>query len=554
MLPSFCRVTGNSRNLPKPNYFPLLPPISPLEAKRICNRSLNAGASSYVPVIEFARRSKSVVVSVQQCRITAKHQVNPDYRYVFPLLTQAPIKGSAINTGSAAGRHEDDMRQLNRVLERMASQTSIEDEGKSFVYRVEPNKTSIVLPVAMEVAIRKGEIENLSLSSDGSSALIRLKNGPSLNLALNERPDQLNDQLMEGIGQEEQTLIKQKQIGQYRKRKISDPKTIPSPTASAPPEEVYLQVFNVDWTARMTRLTDGHRSATNLLIVGTEWRDLVYPKVESWDWDTMPLLEEDYVLLQAQHLPVRHLDPVQFAVEQLVPGYVPPGKVQLNEEMIGFEAVPVFDGEVMKSAKGTEDLPVGFVDALDHVKPNGQPLSKLKELFCDVESLMVLPFMHELAKLLPALDTGTAGWMVREQDPITGDSITRFVTSRPSAADIKASIGGVMVALPSASAVKEERFIAAQQVGTFGWVPGKTFSAASDASDAEFQPGCLIQHHEGAGFIPGCLLGTSHKRQKQFHAGQIINGNFVHGQSVQTLFGKSLNLNCNCHSTVILTC
>ena len=521
MLPSFCRVTGNSRNLPKPNYFPLLPPISPLEAKRICNRNAangnrNAGATTYVPVIEFARRSKAVLagVSVQQCRITAKHQINPDYHYVFPQLKTTSNKGSAANGRQPQQQqhHEDDMRQLNRVLERMASFTKGGDDqlqpGQSFVYRVEKTKTNIVLPAAMEVAIRKGEIENLSLASDGSSALIRLKNGPSLNLNLSSEGrsvEQLQQmQLMEGGGQDEQVLIKQKQIGQYRKRKISDPKMTTATTPEAAPEQIYLQVFNVDWTARMARLTDGHRSATNLLIVGTEWRDLVYPKVESWDWETMPQVDQDYVLLQAQKLPARELEPIQLPVEQLTPGYIPPGKVQLNEEMIGFEAVPIFDGEIQPQQKtttvgkvaGADELPVGFVEALDHVKPNGQPLSKLKDLFSDVESLMVLPFMHELGKLLPALDSGTAGWFVREQDAVTGDSVARFVTTRP-AADVKASIGGVMVHLPSSSGIKEERFIAAQQVGTFGWVPGKTFSLASDGSDAEFQCGCLIQHHEG---------------------------------------------------------
>jgi hypothetical protein len=30
---SFCRITGRARNLPKPNFFPLIPPISPADAR-----------------------------------------------------------------------------------------------------------------------------------------------------------------------------------------------------------------------------------------------------------------------------------------------------------------------------------------------------------------------------------------------------------------------------------------------------------------------------------------------------------------------------------------
>ena len=178
MLPSFCRVTGNSRNLPKPNYFPLLPPISPVEARRLCRlmgKAVSSEDHQYVPLIEFARQSKAVKchitshadeqhhhyqqLAIQQktadkCRITAKHQINDNYKYLYPVLKE----------------NSYDLKQLKKILERMNSRLDslTVQPGQRFVYQLDDSHLNLVLPADMEAAIRRGEIENLLISKDGT--------------------------------------------------------------------------------------------------------------------------------------------------------------------------------------------------------------------------------------------------------------------------------------------------------------------------------------------------------------------------------------------------
>lgn len=548
MLPSFCRVTGNSRNLPKPNYFPLLPPISPVEARRICRLMGKSVGNSddelrhtYVPLIEFARISKAVKCHItnhaddehhyqhttgtgingpaEKCRITAKHQINESYKYLYPII----------------GAKDANLKQLKSILDRMNNRldTLTLQPGQRFVYQLEDNHLNLVLPADMEAAIRRGEIENLLLSKDGSSVLIRLKDGPSL--SLNLRPMTLpvpSDMppLLEGGGQDDEILAKQRQIRQYKKRKISDPKKnsvlsptpTPTPTLTPPSEESDKeQVIIADWTDRMEKLTAYHRSATNLLTLGSDWRELLYPKIDNWDFDSLPVLKEEEDL---PTLAIRNFEPVQLPVNSFSPGLIQSNHVPiLNEETVGFEAVPIFN-ETIRPFKGK--LPSNFVQELDQMTATqaSSTTSQLKDLFSDVESLMFLPFIHEVGPVLEAIDGGRKGWMVRsEQDGV------RFVTARPSGKDEEKirAVEGMMVPVGQG----EERFVVGQQqvqTSTTGFVPGKIVAE-------NFQPGCVVQGVEGVGFLPGCLFDGV------FSAGQIVrNGKssqFINGQSVQTLFG-----------------
>ena len=54
---SFCRITGKSRALPKPNFFPIIPPISPTDARRLCRiTAKRMDYHNYVPLVEIGRR------------------------------------------------------------------------------------------------------------------------------------------------------------------------------------------------------------------------------------------------------------------------------------------------------------------------------------------------------------------------------------------------------------------------------------------------------------------------------------------------------------------
>ncbi len=75
---SFCRITGKSRGLPKPNYFPLLAPISPADAKRFCRitgKAYGLPSHHYIPVIltTFSNKTK--------CKITNSKQNGSPHHY-----------------------------------------------------------------------------------------------------------------------------------------------------------------------------------------------------------------------------------------------------------------------------------------------------------------------------------------------------------------------------------------------------------------------------------------------------------------------------------------
>lgn len=553
MLPTFCRVTGNSRNLPKPNYFPLLPPISPVEARRICRlmgKSVSSEDHQYVPLIEFARASKAArchitshadeqphhyqqvhtsgaTLTADKCRITAKHQINDNYRYLYPIIKE----------------NSYDMKQLKRVLDRMNSrlESLTVEPGSRFVYQVDENHLNLVLPADMEAAIRRGEIENLLISKDGSTALIRLKDGPSLTLTLRPMSPTAADGLLEGAGQDDEVLAKQKQIRQYKKRKISDPKRYsissspqqPTPATTPPPEEQEEVIVAVDWNDRMEKLTAGHRSAVNLLAMGTDWRDLLYPKIDTWDWQSFPTVKEEDVPC----LPVHEVEPVHLPVDTLSPGFVQSSQVPvLNEDTVGFEAVPVYN-EAICPFRGK--LPAKFADALDRVVADAASSStatKLKKLFGDVESLMFLPFVHEVGPVTEAIGRGTPGWMIRterdgvhftENPPPPCDLLLSGTANNDQSNTPTMAVGGLMVTVGDG----EQRFVVGQQVPPFGFVPGQMVGDT-------FQPGCVVQNPEGAGFIPGHVF-----ENHGFVAGQIVRDakstepKFVGGQAVQTLFG-----------------
>ncbi|XP_026827528.1 obscurin isoform X4 [Ooceraea biroi] len=213
---SFCRITGRSRGLPRPNYFPLLPPISPADAKRFCRitgKSYGLPTHHYIPVLLGAHAQKT------KCKITTnasglgphhytaglivgekkKHVVLKDYRYVFPILE---------------GESEQ-QRALRDLLK--AKQTPIEEEEK-FVYTVEERRCSLVFPAKLEAAVRDGDVKDVMLSRDCDTVLLRLKQGKNVSVDFKNLEDFEN--LYDGLGPREEVLKeREKQEAEARKRK-----------------------------------------------------------------------------------------------------------------------------------------------------------------------------------------------------------------------------------------------------------------------------------------------------------------------------------------------
>ena len=119
---SFCRITGRARNLPKPNFFPIIPPISPADARRLCRiTGKRMDDHNYVPLIEIGRQPECV-----KCNITGKagkdgkskegialtlHQCRNDFKYVTPILKKEVMEKSD-------QRAFEDLQKLLKTLQK----------------------------------------------------------------------------------------------------------------------------------------------------------------------------------------------------------------------------------------------------------------------------------------------------------------------------------------------------------------------------------------------------------------------------------------------------
>merc|ERR1712001_162758 len=103
-MSSFCRITGKARDQPKPNFFPIIPPISPADARKLCKiTGRRMDDHNFVPLLEFGRRPQCVL-----CKITGTgnvkkempkeegsdqvHGARDDYKYVAPILKKDAIE------------------------------------------------------------------------------------------------------------------------------------------------------------------------------------------------------------------------------------------------------------------------------------------------------------------------------------------------------------------------------------------------------------------------------------------------------------------------------
>lgn len=54
---SFCRISGRSKTLPKPNFFPIIPPISLAHARKLCRiTGKKLGDQKYAALLEVGKR------------------------------------------------------------------------------------------------------------------------------------------------------------------------------------------------------------------------------------------------------------------------------------------------------------------------------------------------------------------------------------------------------------------------------------------------------------------------------------------------------------------
>ena len=187
---SFCRITGKSRNLPKPNFFPIIPPISPADARRLCRiTAKRMDYHNYVPLIEIGRRPEctknKALEREKDSRNTAKsaapsnHFARKDFKYVTPVL-----KKEVMTDESDAKAFEELQKILTRLKKGLDSEGG--GEERNYVYLMPSMLCGLIVPAEVEEAIRKGELEAVSVSKKCDRAVFKVKGRPTLFVPLKQ--------------------------------------------------------------------------------------------------------------------------------------------------------------------------------------------------------------------------------------------------------------------------------------------------------------------------------------------------------------------------------
>ena len=169
---SFCLITGRARSLPKPNFFPIIPPISPADARRLCRiTGKRMDTHNYLPLLEVGKRPECVKCSITHGKkgttIDDKklHSVRNDFKYVTPILRKDAMEAGDLKA----------FEDLQKVLKRLKKALPEEERDKMYVYMMPSLLCGLIVPAEVEEAIRIGEMETVSLSKTCDKAVFKGK-------------------------------------------------------------------------------------------------------------------------------------------------------------------------------------------------------------------------------------------------------------------------------------------------------------------------------------------------------------------------------------------
>lgn len=210
---SFCRITGRSRGLPRPNYFPLLPPISPADARRFCRitgKAYGLPTHCYIPVVlTTALTSNRIACKVTHSSDLSAHHYEPDYeygkrkhiiltdyRYVFPRIDET----------------DDQQKYLMNIL----NSKVVPCEEHNFVYSIKEQKCNLVISARLEAAVRDGDVRDVMFAKTNDSVLLCMNKGKSVSLDLqnyelnggdSDEAEALGRHLFEGEGPRYEVVV-----------------------------------------------------------------------------------------------------------------------------------------------------------------------------------------------------------------------------------------------------------------------------------------------------------------------------------------------------------
>lgn len=525
---SFCRITGRSRGLPKPNYFPLLPPISPADAKRFCRitgKSYGLPTHHYIPVLLGVHKNDK-----SKCRITnnssglgphhytagliigerRKHVVLKDYRYVFPVL-------------EGEGEQQKALRELLQTKE------PFEDEEQlNFVYTVEERRCSLVFPARLEAAVRDGDVRDVMLSRDCDTVLLRLKHGKNVSVDFRDLDDL--DHLYDGLGPREDVVKERERVeAEAKKRKkkransLNYAKKIFEEKEKAADEEELKKSKQfclksikeelkeekiLNW--KHVDLEHVKLGKRQLKMISENVENLVHPITRTCNWETF---ESDLAKITGK--PVVDVIPkfIQIEPENIDIEATEIGAIisPISVETGGLEAISV----IKRFSPLTAEPDTAIAAALTNLTTEDlKDTANVKEKFIAVgkEALDVLPTIEDIPKIIKNVNKGKKSEMHKVKGlKIDVESAQKFVTGRT----VQTPTGPV-------------------------FVPGQTLQTPNGAA---FVPGFTVQTPSGPVLIPGQILMISEgdKQTPVFVAGQTLETKsgtkFVQGQTIHTSEG-----------------
>lgn len=504
---SFCRITGKSRGLPKPNYFPLLQPISPADAKRFCKitgKAYGLPSHHYIPVIlkAYSKKRSQGKNGISKNYGRRKHMLLADFRYVFPVFD------------------ETNEKQRNFKESMHAAQVDPAIGEDRFVYRVGERKLNLVFPAQLEAAVRSGDVRDVLVGADSDTLLLKMRQGRNVTLELHDF-DVVQNQLFDGEGPRHEVVVEQEKEERDRKRRqnerglgkvgtLSQMANIFEKKERLQEEQQAVQEVSLEKIKKRRKL-DGPRkvqqqnavdfesaedvaamlSECSTFLASGEWRDLVKPLIESLDWNAYEK--------EAQ------ADNIRPWTEGL------PSGCKVKPSML--DAIQIkFDANILSGTSGFDAIP-----CIGNLSLNAYRITD--ELIHTIHNLdkQCLTSTHGIHTLNPTYIPSSSDLL---------NILLHFKNGNPDTIDSKT---GLSILLDSGKQV----FIPGQAVQTASgrqFIPGQTRESATGAT---FVPGLTITDEQGQlTFVPGVVHApTSPGGASTFEAGHIVQSQFQSGQS-----------------------
>lgn len=475
-MSTYCRITGKSRGLPKPNYFPLLPPISPADAKRFCRitgKSYGLPAHHFIPVLVGRKKTKSDV----------KHVAINGYRYVFPVV--------------------DGCSELSEILK-----TKCTAEDRRYVYAVDKRRCSLVFPTSLENAVRDGDVKDVMMSETSDTVLLKLRKGETVELEIKDM-EIAGIMLMEGEGFRNRPK-KKKIIKEDWRRKIFEEKEKES---DAELEQEELKSKRITFSAGQGKPIDSSESIPIIMnaksLSVSKIKNIIKPTTENIILGD----NNNNLKLQTDILPTPlSIEPNILDLSSAFPGVV--HQTFLDETtLINLPMVPV----------------------ISPIKPLITGFNKLPVVFPDLESCLIEEILTEniISKLLTISEINllTENFKLGTQDIISTSQGTSARIFKLDIANTEKYVPGQYVKTEDG-----EKFVPGKIIDT---VNGKQFVHGimfQTAEGPKFLPGQIIEDSGKSMFIAGQNIVT--REGESFVPGQIITiegeSKFVPGQTVIT--------------------